>query len=183
MIKTKHVALAGLAVAVGIGMLAATTAKAGPEKISYPERYQSQFVSLGQIDRYENKTIRRIFINPEAFGAAETGRPLPDGTYLILEVRPAKLKANGDPELDHEGRFIPTDAITGINVQQKKRGWGTEYSPLIRNGEWEYAVFDIDGKPRANLNTTGCLTCHKPREKEDFTFVVWRLLQDVKKRS
>ena len=173
----------GAALAAGIGVMIAATAKAGPDKIAFPDRYQSQCVSLGQIDRYENKTVRKLYVNPEAFAAVEAGKPLPDSTYIVLETHAAKLKADGNPELDSDGRFIATDAVTGLFVQQKKRGWGVEYDAKIRNGEWEYAAFDIDGKPRANLNTQPCLTCHKPREKEDYTFVVWRILQDVKKRS
>jgi hypothetical protein len=182
--KTKmFLALGTIVLASAIGLTLATNAKAGPEKIAFPERYQSQYVVLGQIDRYENKTIRKLYVNPEAYGQVQAGRPLPDGTTIILEVRPAKLKADGNPELDSEGRFIATDTVTAVNVQKKQRGWGTEYPASIRNGEWEYAVFDIDGKPRANVNTQPCLTCHQPREKEDYTFVVWRVLQDVRKRS
>lgn len=181
-IKTS-LALGAIALAAGLGLMIASSAKAGPEKIAFPERYQSQFIPLGQIDRYENKTIRRLYVNPEAYASAQAGRPLPDGTYIVLESRPAKLKADGNPELDAEGRFIAQDTIAGLFVQQKKAGWGTEYPASIRNGDWEYAVFDINGQPRANVNTQPCMNCHKPRDKEDYTFVVWRVLQDIRKRS
>jgi hypothetical protein len=123
-------------------------------------------------------TIRRLYMNPDAYAAAKAGQPLPDNTILVLEMRSIQM-ADGKPAMK-EGRFVPGDAVVGIAVQQKKQGFGTEYADTLRNGNWEYAVFDINGV-RRNAPTQACLTCHKPREAEDFTFVAWRVLADLKK--
>ena len=53
---------------------------------------------------------------------------------------------------------------------EKRAGWGAEYAPEVRNGNWEYAAFMPDGSPnaQANANTQPCFACHKPHEKQDF---------------
>lgn len=164
--------------ALGAAVLAIGAATAGPEKVDYPAAYQSRYIWMGDIDRADNNTIRRLYINPEAYAAAKSGQPLPDNTVLVLEMRAIQM-ADGRPVMK-EGRFVPGDAVVGIAVQQKKRGFGTDYADNIRNGEWEYAVFDINGV-RRNASTQACLTCHKPRAGEDFTFVAWRVIADLKK--
>lgn len=174
--KTRYIlsatALLGAAV-LGIG-----AASAGPEKVDYPAAYQSRYVWMGDIDRADNNTIRRLYMNPEAYAAAKAGQPLPDNTVLVLEMRSIEM-ADGKPVMK-EGRFVPGNNVVGIAVQQKKSGFGSEYADTLRNGDWEYAVFDINGV-RRNASTQACLQCHKPRAAEDFTFVAWRVLADLKK--
>lgn len=173
---TRHVFAAGAL--LGAAVLGIGAASAGPEKVEYPKNYQSQYVWMGDIDRADNNTIRRLYMNPEAYAAAKAGQNLPDNSILVLEMRSIQM-ADGKP-VTKEGRFVPGDAVVGIAVQQKKRGFGTEYAETLRNGDWEYAVFDINGV-RRNASTQACLQCHKPREAEDFTFVAWRVLADLKK--
>lgn len=163
---------------LGAAVLAIGAAMAGPEKVDYPAAYQSRYIWMGDTDRHDNNTIRRLYINPEAYALAKAGQPLPDNTVLVLEMRSIQM-ADGKPVMK-EGRFVPGDAVVGIAVQQKKRGFGTEYAANLRNGDWEYALFDINGV-RRNAPTQACLTCHKPREAEDFTFVAWRVIADLKK--
>lgn len=177
--KTWIIAAASVAAAAGI--FGITAASAGPDKISFPSGYQTGWVRLGTIDRYDNKTVRMLYINPEAWQAAKAGESLPDGAYLVLDSRPAKLGPDGQPLLDANGRFIAEDKLTTVAVQQKKKGWGAEYPDNLRNGDWEYAVFAADGTPRAGLNTQPCFSCHKPREAGDFTFIAKRVIDDYKK--
>ena len=155
---------------------------AGPDQIKFPDGYASRFVSLGGIDRYDSKSVRTVYINPEAFAAFKAGQPLPDGTMLVLEQRPAKLGADGQPALNSEGHFTPDGPIAMVAIQQKKKGWGADIPETIRNGDWEYAVYDIDGKLRTSANVQPCFTCHKPREKDDFTFMAHRVMSDLKKK-
>lgn len=174
--KIKHALFAGAT--LGAVMLGIGAASAGPEKVDYPKNYQSQYIWLGDIDRHDNNTIRRVYINPEAYAAAKSGQPFPDNTVLVLEMRAIQM-ADGKP-LMKEGRFLPAYNVVGIAVQQKKNGFGAEYADTLRNGNWEYAVFDIDGV-RRTASTQACLQCHKPRDGEDFTFMAWRVIADLKK--
>lgn len=174
--KTMHILGAGAL--LGAAVLGIGAASAGPEQIDYPTAYQSRYVWMGDIDRHDNNTIRRLYMNPEAFATAKAGQPFPDNTILVLEMRSIQM-ADGKPVLK-DGRFVPGDNVVGIGIQQKKRGFGTAYADNLRNGDWEYAFFDINGVRRSTPSQS-CLQCHKPREAEDFTFVAWRVLADLKK--
>lgn len=168
-------ALTGVAI-IGIG-----PATAGPEKVDYPKAYQSTYIKVDQIDRYDNKTVRTLYINSIAL-AAEPGKPLPSGSVLLLEIRAAQLGPDGNPRLDAEGRFIPGDQVQSVNVQEKRAGWAAEYDEKIRNTDWEYAIFDINGV-RRTASTQSCMTCHKPRAADDFTFVVVPAIREIKGRK
>lgn len=67
----------------------------------------------------------------------------------------------GNPVLDAEGRFIPTGEFTAIFVMEKEEGWGEAIGlEVTRNGDWDYARFNVDGTLRADTDTTGCFGCH-----------------------
>ena len=83
---------------------------------------------------------------PEAFEGATPGEPLPYGTVIIMADTRARVDAQGNPLVDHSGRFIPVPGWIAVAVQQKERGWGEGYGPEKRNGEWEYARFMGDGR-------------------------------------
>ncbi len=178
--RQKPISLAAVAL-LSATLLASDAATAGPEKIGFPTGYQTGWVRYGAIDRYDAKTVRMLYMNPEAWEKARAGQPLPDGAYLVLESRPAKLGSDGQPLKDAQGRFIPDDKPTGLFVQQKRVGWGAEYPPDLRNGEWEYAVFAPDGT-RREADVKPCFSCHKPRAATDYTFVITEVLKNVNKK-
>jgi len=155
-------------------------ARGGTEQVAYPAAYKS-FPSFGVVDRPDRKIARVFYVNPAALDAARPGQPAPDGTVLVMEDRKVRLDAQGNPETDAEGRYLLTDEVLGVSVEEKRRGWGAEYPPERRNGEWEYAVFGPTGERRPNLNTTSCFTCHMNRAKQDFTFLFARFVADTKK--
>jgi hypothetical protein len=91
-----------------------------------------------------------------------------------MEVYKAKVDDKGEPVKDANGRFLK-DAMTGIFVMEKRTGWGAEYGDDLRNGEWEYARFTVDGKPPEKAETTACFQCHKPMSGQDFVFTLPQL--------
>jgi plastocyanin len=84
-----------------------------------------------------------------------------------METHRAKADAQGNPELDPNGRY-QRDQIAGIFVMRKEQGFGAEYG-LQRSGEWEYQTFRPDrsyalpqGTPPGTLpNTNACAACHQ----------------------
>lgn len=82
---------------------------------------------------------------------------------------------------DSARRFAATDEATAMFVQEKRAGWGAEYPPGKRNGEWEYAWFNPDGSPKADAKLDGCFSCHKSRAGRDYTFVFGKYIEDTKK--
>ena len=70
----------------------------------------------------------------------KAGKPLPDGTVLTLVQYKAEVDAAGAPVKGANGRFVKGDLIA-LTVMEKRAGFGTEYPPELRNGDWEYAAF------------------------------------------
>jgi len=170
----------GVALGVAATGLAAS-AIAGTEKVAYPENYQTEFVRYITIDRPDRKIVRWFYVNPEALARAALGEDLPDGTVLIMEDHKARLDAGEAPVVDAQGRFISTDEVTNVFVMEKQPGWGAEYPPEMRNGEWEYAWFLPDGARKADAQFDGCFACHMSRAGRDFTFTFAKYLIDTKR--
>jgi plastocyanin len=93
---------------------------------------------------------------------------------LTLIQYKAQVGAQGNPLKDANGRFVKGDLI-GYTVMEKRMGWGAEYPPDLRNGEWEYAAFTADQKLNEKVNYKACFQCHKPHEKQDFVISLARL--------
>jgi hypothetical protein len=162
--------------------LLAGIALAGPEKIDFPADYRTRFKLYNEIERPDRKPpqVRFMYVNPEAAAAAQAGRPVPDGTILIMEDRRVRMDATGQPERGPDGRFIATDEVANVFVQQKRAGWGAEYPPERRNGDWEYAWFNADGSRKADAKFDGCFSCHLNRPDRDFNFTFSKWVSDGK---
>jgi Cytochrome P460 len=163
----KTFALAFLA-AIGASAIAVQV-RAGGDKVAFPENF-AQGVMYTTVDRADNKQYRELFVTPPAVEAAKKGEPLPSGTVITIVQYKAQLDAQGNPAKDANGRFLKGDLI-GYGVMEKRTGWGAEYSPEIRNGEWEYQAFTADKKVNDKANLIGCFQCHKPLpSSQDFVF-------------
>jgi plastocyanin len=140
---------------------------AGPDKIQYPANWKDHVQYL-IVDRHDVKQYRELYASSQAaVDAMKAGQPLPDGTVLTLVQYKAQVDAAGVPVRDAKGRFVKGDLIAHA-VMQKKAGFGTEYPPELRNGDWEYAVFGPDTKLNEKANYKACFECHKPHEKLDY---------------
>jgi hypothetical protein len=168
----KYVAFAiATAVVFGTGIAAVTTASAGADLIKYPENYQSTFVRYTTVDQEPQKRVRFMHVNPEVLAAAKAGEPAPYGTVLVMEDHRVQLDGSGNPVKDSKGRLIPTSEVFNVFVQEKQRGWGKEYPDDLRNGEWEYASFQLDGKHKEGQKYENCFKCHKDNAaKNDYMF-------------
>ena len=156
-----------LTIAALILATAVLPSSAGPEKIKFPADWKNH-VLYTTVDRYDTKQYRELYASSQAaVDAMKQGKPLPDGTVLTLVQHKAQLDASGTPVKGPNGRFVKGDLIA-FTVMEKRAGWGTEYPPEIRNGDWEYAVFAPDGKLNDKANYKACFECHKPHEKQDY---------------
>lgn len=174
-----------LALAAALVATAATAsvAIAGPERVPYPADYQTKFVQYNSVERPDRKPaqVRFFYANKESFEAMRAGQPAPNGTVLVMEDRNAKLDANGEPVLDANGRWIATDEVVAIAVQEKRAGWGAAIPEKLRNGDWDYSAFTPKGEMRANLKTDSCFSCHLNRTKSDYTFTYIKYFADKAK--
>lgn len=168
-----------------IGLFAVAPLSADTNQVELPENYRSTFVRYTSVDKPneekpETTKMRFFYVNPESLIAAEAGQPLPAGTVLIMEDHGIELDDTGKPLLDSAGRFIPTDEIKNVFVQEKQAGWGAQYPADVRNGEWEYAWFLADGSRKADAKLDGCFTCHKGAEATDYNFTFSPFVVSVK---
>ena len=152
-----------------------TGAMAGPEKIKFPSDYLKG-VLYQTLDRPDSKQYRELYTQAEVVEAVRKGQPIPHGAVITLVQWSVEQDASGVPLKDSSGRFIKKQII-GHTVMEKRAGWGAEYPPEMRNGEWEYAVFTADGRPneKANANTKACFTCHLPHARQDFVISLAKL--------
>jgi hypothetical protein len=161
---------AGVLAAFGVGIAGLViTAQAGGDKVAFPADYAKGVVYM-TLDRPENKQVREYFTSQAAVDAAKKGDPLPQGTVITVAQYAAQLDAQGNPVKDANGRFIKTSNIVGYTVMEKRAGWGAEYAPELRNGEWEYQAFTPAKAVNDKANLTACFQCHKPLDKQDFVF-------------
>ena len=148
-------------------VLSAAAAKAGGDKVAFPENY-AKGVLYATVDRADNKQYRELYASPpEAIAAAKKGEPLPHGTVLTLVQFKAKVDDKGAPLKDAKGRFQKGDLVA-YTVMEKRAGWGAEYPADLRNGEWEYQVFGPTKAVNDKANLKSCFQCHKPHAGQDY---------------
>ena len=166
--------LRSLAIGGVVALALASPGTAGPDKIQYPANWKDHVLYI-TVDRYDIKQHRELYASTQAaVDAMKAGQPLPDGTVLTLVQYKAQLDAAGMPVKDAKGRFTKGDFVA-YTVMEKKAGYGTEYPPELRNGDWEYAVFNAEGKLNDKANYKACFECHKPHAKQDYVISLARL--------
>jgi hypothetical protein len=144
-----------LAIVLGFAAAAvmASQVRAARDLVKFPNGYDGGVhyttVTRGNI-RVE------IFATPAAIEAAKKGQPLPSGTVITMEdYRDGELL-----------RYI---------IMEKRAGWGAEYPPELRNGEWEFQAFNADKTVNETENVARCFSCHKSQSAQDFVFTAGRM--------
>jgi len=172
-----------LVAALVLGSFAATAVApqlhAGGDRIVFPERY-AEGVMYTTVDRpastkpqpteLENTAqYRKFYASAGAIKALRNGEPIPSGSVITVVKYRAKLDAQGNP-LKHENRRFVRGDLIGFSVMEKRTGWGTDYAPEFRTGDWEFQEFTADGRPNDKANLLGCMQCHRSQVKKDFLF-------------
>ena len=171
--------LAAAGTCAGAVLLLAGASLAGPEKVTFPADYAKSFTRYAEVDLVQRKVVRYYFTQPASLKVAKPGKPAPEGTVILMEDHKAKLGPDGNPVLDKDGKFIPEPEILALVIQEKEKGWGADYPADKRNGEWEYAIFNPDGKPKDGVKYDACFGCHKlAREGRDYTFTFAKYVLD-----
>jgi cytochrome c553 len=145
-------------------------------RVVFPENYQATFKKYHTINFPATKQVRFYYANPAALKAAKEGKALPDGSYLFAEVYSAKLDESKNPVKGADGFFLP-DQLVGYTAMQREAGWGSEFPEMLRNENWNYAVFTKDKAQRPGVNQAECLGCHKPLDNVSYTFTLKQLAE------
>jgi cytochrome c553 len=139
--------------------------------VTFPEGYKESFTKYHTINFPVGKEVRYYYANAPAVTAAKAGEPLPVGSVLFAEVYAAKLDAGNQPVTGADGFYV-ADRLTGYTAMASGEGWGKDIPEMLRNADWNYAVFAADKQPRAGVNQATCLACHKPLDKVSYVFTL-----------
>jgi cytochrome c553 len=142
--------------------------------VSFPDGYKETFVKYHTINFPATRQVRYYYANRAAVAAAKAGLQLPDGSVLFAEVYAAKLGADGNPAVGGDG-YYAADKLLFYTAMARAAGWGKDIPELLRNGDWNYAVFTTDKQHRAGVNQAECLACHKPLDNVSYTFTLKQL--------
>lgn len=139
--------------------------------VKFPEDYKSTFIKYYTINFPATRQVRYYYANPAAAQAAKEGKPLPNGSVLFAEVYSAKLDADKKPVTGADGFFV-ADRLLSYTAMAREAGWGKDFPEMLRNEDWNYAVFTDAKQLRTNVNQAECLACHKPLDKASYTFTL-----------
>jgi len=144
--------------------------------VTFPEGYKDTFTKYHTINFPATKQVRYYYANKAAVAAAKAGKPLPDGSVLFAEVYAAKLGADSKPVTGGDGYFV-TDKLVAYTAMAREAGWGKDIPEMLRNEDWNYAVFAADKQLRPGVNQAECLACHKPLDKVSYTFTLKQIAE------
>jgi cytochrome c553 len=141
-------------------------------RVAFPDDYKQSFVKYHTINFPATKQVRYYYANKAALQAAKEGKPMPAGAYLLAEVHAAKLE-NGNPVTGADGFYVAEKPLL-FTAMATGAGWGSEIPDMLKNGDWNYAIFTLDKQHRP-INQAECLGCHKPLDKESYLFTLKQL--------
>jgi hypothetical protein len=130
-------------------------------RMTFPDNFPKGFTVYQTV--VEEGVMTKRYANGLALQAARASQKLPDGSVIMQVNYEAKKDAAGH---DVAG---PVQSYAGM---ESRRDWGKDIPPLLRNENWDYALFAADGKRRDELNQAPCLACHKPKESDSYIFTM-----------
>jgi cytochrome c553 len=143
-------------------------------KMTFPQGFPKGFTLYGSVNKDDHGAVARQYINDVGFQAVKAGKPVPDGSIIIVANYSAKLGADKKPIADKDGSW-QTDQIQGYEGMEARAGWGKDVPELIRNVNWNYAVFGADKTPKTEVNQAICLACHVPAASTSYVFSIKRI--------
>ena len=154
-------------------------AASGEDRRQLSRKLQSTFIKYHTINFPATRQVRYYYMNPTASQAAKEGKPLPNGSVLFAEVYSAKLDADKKPITGSDGFYAP-DQLLFYTAMARDAGWGKDIPEMLRNEDWNYAVFTNAKQLRDGVNQAECLACHKPLDKTSYTFTLEQITAAAK---
>jgi cytochrome c553 len=142
-------------------------------RAAFPQGFRETFSRYHTMNFPATRQVRHFYANKAALQAAKAGKPLPDGSVVVVEVHTVRLDLDDRPIVGADGFFAP-EHLMAYSVMARGAGWGADIPEMLRNENWNYAVFTPEGKPRT-VNQAECLACHKPLDKASFVFTLKEL--------
>lgn len=163
--------LPGAAVAASgaVGSVAAIRSR-----MMLPADFPAGFTLYETVAEPGRPQVARRYANGVALRAAREGKTLGDGAAIVVVNHAVALDAGQKPMLDSRGAPVAGKVLSYAGMAVRA-GWGEEVPALLRNGDWDYALFGADGTRRDALNQAPCLACHKPLAADSYVFTLQAL--------
>lgn len=142
--------------------------------VTFPANFKTTFKRYHTVNDAESRAVKIYYANDIAVSAAVAGKTLPDGASIFIEVFSAKVDADKKPLTGADGNFVP-DQLRAYTAMVRDASWGADIPEILRNENWNYALFSADQKLRSNVNQAECLACHKPAAKMSYVFTLKEL--------
>ena len=143
-------------------------AAAKKTKMAFPKDFPKGFTMYDAKNREDQHLVAQAFVNAVGLKAAKEGKPLPDGSVIIIAKYAPKMDADKKPITGKDGLW-ETDKVAVYEGMEARAGWGKDIPELIRNQNWNYALFNGDKSPK-EVNQAICTTCHLPVASSGYVF-------------
>lgn len=142
--------------------------------VSFPPDYKTGFTRYHTFDDLDSVQVKHYYANEIAVHAASIAKPLPNGAMIVVEIYSVKLDENKQPVKDAGGNFIP-DKLLAYSTMARGAAWGLSIPALLRNENWNYAIFSPEGQLRTHINHAECFACHKSTGNPSYVFTLKHL--------
>lgn len=143
------------AVALVAFLLSALAARAEVNRVTFPTNLD-RLVHYTTVKRGE--VTEHLLTTQEAIDAIKLGKLIPSGTHVVL--------------VDYRD-----NKVFRYFVMEKKDGWGAEFAPARRTGDWQFQHFKADKTINLSENSARCQSCHQGREDDQHLYT----LSDMKR--
>jgi cytochrome c553 len=138
-------------------------------KMTFPKDFPKGFVLYNTENDEGQGTVTKQYVNTIGLQAVKAGKPMPDGSVIMVVKSTAKLDANKKPVVAKDGSWV-TDTVKAYEGMEARAGWGKDIPELLRNVNWNYAVFTANKAPNTEVNQAICLACHVPAASMSYVF-------------
>jgi cytochrome c553 len=135
----------------------------------FPRSFPKGFTLYLTANDAKENVVSKTYVNTVGLQAARAHKQLPDGSTIIVVKSAARLGPDKKPVLAKDGSWA-TDKVVAYVGMEAHAGWGKDVPELLRNANWNYAVFTPEKAPKADVPQTICLACHKPKASESYLF-------------
>lgn len=162
---------------LGLVLIALTVYAGGNnDAVKFPEGYKTDFTVYHTQNRAGKPQIVDLYANKIAAESTKADE-LASGATIIMEIYKAKQDETGNPITLENGLF-EKGKFAAVAVMEKRSDWGADYPQELRAGDWGFALYTPDGKPKEN--NLECQSCHIPFKETDHMYSHTALLEFFK---
>ncbi len=162
-------------ICLGLSISFFSHAGGNPDQVSFPDGYKTQFQKYDTRNRQNGKQVAVLYANQIAINSLGEGA-LIDGSRIVMEIYKTK-ENHGEPVVDSDGIF-QKGKFAAIAVMEKRSDWEGKINAGERAGDWGFAIYHTDGRPKDN--NLNCSSCHIPMPEQDYMFSFPELVKFVK---